>query len=103
MKKFARKSSTDGKGINQGYIFNDGDYYCHTTQEAKAYIENLGLNWQEEIKKFNTNYEWFYYGEWEEIDPEEFYDIEGNIYTTCQNCYQPLNIEVKFCANCRQT
>ncbi|WP_138432677.1 hypothetical protein [Winogradskyella algicola] len=48
MKKYERKSDFNGKGINQGYIFNDGQYYCQTEKQAKEYVESKGLNWKEE-------------------------------------------------------
>ena len=53
-----------------------------------------------EKQKLNTKNEWFYFTEWEEIDPEEFYDIEGNVYTTCIECHQPVNLELEKCKNC---
>lgn len=92
MKKFARRSDVDGKGINSGYIFGNGLYYCQSTKQAKAYIESLGLVWEEELKKFNTNDEWFYYAEWEEIDNEEFFDIHGNTYKVCLKSKKPIKI-----------
>ena len=95
MKKFARKSDADGKGINSGYIFGDGTYYCQSTKQAKEYIESLGLIWVEELKKFNTNDEWFYYTTWEEIDNEEFFDINGNTFKLSENGKEPIEISNK--------
>ncbi|MBL85581.1 MAG: hypothetical protein CMO82_02860 [Winogradskyella sp.] len=100
MKKYARKSDFNGKGINQGYIFNDGQYYCQTEKQAKEYVESKGFNWKEEKQKFNTKNEWFYFTLWEEIDTEELFDIEGNVYTTCVECNEPVNLELKKCESC---
>ena len=75
MKKYARKSSFDGKGMNSGYCFENGDYYCQNDKQAKKYVESLGLGWEEEVSKFNTKEEWFYHTDWEEIDNEEYFDL----------------------------
>ena len=102
MKRFARRSSVNGRGINKGYIFNDGSYYCETESEAKTYVKSLGLNWKEEIKLFNSKQEWFYYTEWEEIDEEQYYDLEGNEYKKCFYCKKETLVheDFYFCTKC---
>ena len=82
MKKYARINSYTGKGMNEGYCFNNGEYYCETENEAKHYVENLGLNWEEELLKFDTKDEWFYWTDWYETETDEYYDIDGNIIET---------------------
>ena len=100
--KFARKSDVDGKGINKGFIFNNGEYYCQTEEEAEEYVESLGLNWKEELKKFNTQQEWFFYTEWEEIDDEQYFDEQGNEYRLCFNCKKETMVyeDFYFCTHC---
>lgn len=100
MEKYARKSDVDGKGMNSGYCFGNGDFYCQNDEQAKQYIESLGLDWKEELSKFNTREEWFYFTEWEEINPEEFFDSEGNAYTTCKRCNKPVMLKSKICKKC---
>ena len=92
MKKYARKSDVDGKGMNSGYCFGDGDFYCQNDEQAKQYVESLGLDWEEELNKFNTREEWFYYTDWEEIDNDEYFDAQGNKYRKCENCMKELRI-----------
>ena len=79
MNKFARKNDYNGKGMNDGYIFNDGDYYCETELQAQLYVESLGFNWEEELLTVNTKNEWFYYTDWYNTETDIYYDIEGNI------------------------
>jgi len=104
MEKFARVNSATGKGMNQGYIFNDGDYYCETEAEAKIHVESLGLNFEEELKTIDTEEEWFFWTDWSEtLDEEEtWYDAEGQEYKTCYNCHEEtaVNEEFYFCTHC---
>ena len=101
-KRFARKSDVDGKGMNSGYIFNNGEYYCQTQEQAMIYIKKLGLNWVNEIKKFVTKNEWFFYTEWEDLDEEEYFDEEGKTYRICFYCKKETSIDEDFyfCKNC---
>ena len=75
--KFARVSSFDGTGMNEGYCFNNGEYYCKTENQAKLYVESLGLNWEEELLTFDTVEEWFYWTDWFETETDIYYDING--------------------------
>jgi hypothetical protein len=78
MEKFARVNSVTSKGMNEGYCFNDGEFYCETEEEAKNYVESLGLNWEEELETVNGDDEWFYFTEWEVEEGDDYYDAEGN-------------------------
>lgn len=80
MEKFARLSDATNKGMNEGYCFNGGEYYCETEEEAKNYVESLDLNWEEELETVNTDDEWFYFTHWEVEESEHYYDKEGNEY-----------------------
>ncbi|PQJ72222.1 hypothetical protein [Polaribacter butkevichii] len=77
MKKYARVTNFNGKGMNEGYCFNDGEYYCETEEQAKFYIEGLGLDWKEELLTFNTKDEWFYWTDWYDQEADIYYDING--------------------------
>ncbi len=79
MEKFARINSFTGKGMNEGYCFQDGSFYCETEEEAKLYVESLGYIWEEELKLFGTKDEWFYWTDWYETESDMFYDFDGNI------------------------
>lgn len=100
--RFARKSDADGKGMNSGYIFNNGKYYCQTEEQAKNYVEGLGLNWNEEIKTFGTKDEWFYYTEWEVIDEDEYFNEDGKVFRICFYCKKETSVDEDFyfCKNC---
>lgn len=103
MKKFARVCSLSGRGMNEGYCFNDGEAYAMDEEQAKLYIENLNLNWDEEVEKINTPEEWFFYTSWEEIEEEEeFYDEEGNLFKECHDCEKitPIEDEFNLCIHC---
>ncbi|MDD7914640.1 hypothetical protein [Polaribacter ponticola] len=77
MKKYARVNDFNGKGMNEGYCFNNGEYYCETENQAKLYVESLGLKWEEELLTFNTTNEWFYWTDWHEAETDVYYDING--------------------------
>lgn len=77
MKKYARVNSFNRKGMNEGYCFNDGEYYCETEEQAKQYVESLGLKWKEELLTFNTKDEWFYWTDWYNTETDVYYDING--------------------------
>lgn len=90
MEKYARVDSITGKGMNDGYCFNDGEAYCATEETAKKYVENLGLNWEEELLTIDTEDEWFYWTEWEIEDDAEYYDEKGNEYDSDGNLNNEL-------------
>ena len=52
MTRYARKCSVDSKGLNSGFLFENEMYYCKNEEQAKEYIESLGLNWVKELKLF---------------------------------------------------
>jgi len=79
MAKFARLCDISGKGMNEGYCFNDGETYAATEELAKQYVESLGFNWEEELLTVDTEDEWFYWTEWELEDDEDYYDENGNL------------------------
>ncbi|MCH3883529.1 hypothetical protein [Tenacibaculum aquimarinum] len=99
---YARKSSDDGKGMNKGILFNEGEHYSRTEEDAKKYVESLGLDWEEELKTINTKDEWFYFTYWEELDDEEFYDFDGNLYKFCDNYREVVRVlvEMNLCLKC---
>jgi hypothetical protein len=102
MNWYARKCSVDGKGMNSGILFNDGLYYCRSEEQAKEYVESLGLVWEKELKTIDTKDEWFYFTDWEELDEDEFYDFEGNSYKLCHNCKHAVKIllQLNHCKEC---
>ena len=76
MKKFARKDSVTGKGINDGFCFGDGDFYCASSLDALAKCEELGFETMEEAYKEEA----YYWTEWEIEEGENYFDKHGNEY-----------------------
>lgn len=83
MEKYARKCSATGRGMNEGYVVLDGDYYF---SEDKYLIE--WLRSRDNTEGLSDDYlftesfqleEW-YYTEWEEIDDDFWFDADGNLY-----------------------
>jgi len=61
MEKFARIDSVTGEGINEGYCFNDGDFYCGSSLDALDKCEELGYLTMEEAYDDGI----YYWTEWE--------------------------------------
>ncbi len=87
MEKFVRVCDTTGKGMNAGYVVNDGEMYF---SEEKYLVEHLrnrggmeGLS-DEFILKEAYELDEFYYTEWDEEINENnydcYYDADGNEY-----------------------
>jgi len=81
MEKFARRCDATGKGINEGYVFGDGELYF---SEEKHLIDHLrSRDSMDELSNefiLNEAYEQdlYYYTEWDEVDEDEWYDADGN-------------------------
>ena len=91
MKKFARRCDTTGRGMNEGYVVNDGELYFSKEEHLLEHLRTLGwedadgnrsqdLTDDEDILEFFYNEDYSYYTEWEEIDDDIFYDEDGNEY-----------------------
>lgn len=82
--KFARQCDFTGEGMNEGYVFNGGQFYAKDEETAKKYVEDcLNLNWEEELQTVNTDEEWFYWTEWEEEDYE--WEVIDGVLTEIEN------------------
>ena len=84
MEKFARRCDATGRGMNEGYVFGDGEL-CFA--EEKDLIDHLrGLDWDDakhieddaELLDYFYKEDMYYYTEWDEVDEYEWYDAEGN-------------------------
>ena len=77
MEKFARKCDVTGKGMNEGYVFRDGEMYASDKESAiKLALDVYGF------QSLGDAYDngMCYYTEWEEVDEDCYYDSEGNEY-----------------------
>lgn len=68
MEKFARKDSVTGKGMNEGFCFGDGDFYCESEEHALEYAKSLGYKSLKKSYKAGEHYwtEWY-----QEIEDEK--------------------------------
>ena len=86
---FARKCSFSNQGINIGFVFCNGDFYCKTKAKAKDLCLENGYTSLDDAYKD----EYYYYTSWEDIDLEEEgigYDKNGNEYHFYQNKWYRL-------------
>lgn len=65
MEQFARKCSATGKGINEGYVFNDGEMYFISKEHLVNYLKTLDWedcngNRSQDIEDDNDLLEYFY-------------------------------------------
>lgn len=81
---FARRCSLTGQGMNEGYCFGEGDFYCIEDADALNHAKHLGYG---SLKEAYDN-EAYYYTTWEEIDFDCFYDEEGNEYENLYSDWQ---------------
>jgi hypothetical protein len=87
MKKFARKCSITGEGMNEGFVIGDGDFYIKYEKDLITFLrdnnefprENESLS-DDFIMDEAYNLGEYYYTEWEDEDDYEYYEDEnGNI------------------------
>lgn len=76
--KFARKDTKTGKGINEGFCFGDGEFYCLNQTDAERHAEKLGYKDLEEAYKEEA----YYFTEWEVEEGESWYDADGNEFNS---------------------
>lgn len=79
IEKYARKCSVTGKGMNQGYCFDEGEFYCIAPEHAEARAIELGyINYQDAYN--NAVVFWTDWNpEEEEREGNEIYNENGDI------------------------
>jgi hypothetical protein len=85
MEKFARKCSATGKGINEGYCVNDGDFYFSEESQLVEWLRDRDVDGTNELSdefilKEAYDLEEYYYTEWDAEDEDEWYDENGKLY-----------------------
>jgi len=74
--RYARKCFITGKGMNSGWVFGDGDFYIKEESDVVWLLERRGSNLR------SAYYDGIcYYTEWDEIDEEEWFDVDGNQFS----------------------
>lgn len=81
MEQYARKCSVTGKGMNEGYVFNDGEMYFYNEKDLIQFLrdrdDNKDLS-DDFLLNEAYNQDEYYYTEWNEVDEDEWYDADGN-------------------------
>ena len=97
MEKFARRCDATGKGINEGFVFGNGEMHFITQEHLIDYLKTLdwedcdGIRAQDikdddDLLEFFYNEDMYYYTDWDFYDiDDEWYDAEGNEYTNQKN------------------
>lgn len=62
--KFARKCSVTGEGMDEGFVFGDGEMYFSTDELAQTHIQTLGYKTVKEAYKAGE----IYWTVWEDND-----------------------------------
>ena len=81
-KLFARKCSVTGKGMNQGWVINNGEVYIAKKADCAKWVKD---NWNQTINQAYKESEEedagnFYWTEWEDVSDYQFIEIEGELY-----------------------
>jgi hypothetical protein len=85
--KFARRCDATNKGMNEGYVFGDGELYFSTREHLLAHLRTIewedcngnlstDCNGDEELLEFFYNEEMYYHTAWEELDEDEWYESD---------------------------
>jgi hypothetical protein len=72
--KFARRCDINGCGINEGYVFGEGEMYAGDKDSALIIAKQYGYDNLDEAYEDGA----YYYTEWEELDDDFYYDENGN-------------------------
>jgi hypothetical protein len=76
MEKFARRCDITGCGMNEGYVFNDGEKYACDESSALQIAQQYGYDNLDDAYNGHA----YYYTEWDEVDDDEWYDADGNVH-----------------------
>jgi len=82
IKRFARKCSITGKGMNKGFVV--GDEYAINEESADILAKQSGYNdyssMLNEVSEEDENQDICYWTQWEDVDDDDYYDADGNNY-----------------------
>jgi hypothetical protein len=88
MKKYARQCSITGEGMNEGYVYYDGEMYFKYEKDFILFLryqneplqDVLHLSDEFILKESYDNGE-YYWTEWEDENEYEYYEENGNLIT----------------------
>lgn len=73
---YARIDSATGKGMNEGWLFGDGEAYFREDRDALEYALDMGYESLEDAVDDDAGY----YTEWEDVDEYQYIEIDGNLF-----------------------
>lgn len=76
MEKFARRCDITGRGMNEGYVFGDGEQYACDEESALQIAQQYGYDNLDDAFEDDA----YYYTEWDEVDEDEWYDEDGSVH-----------------------
>lgn len=89
MEKFVRVCSKTGKGMNEGFIVNDGDFYFKEESDLLDWLreqdfitaegEEANKFSNEDLKEWAFNDEIYYWTKWEIEAETEYYNENGKL------------------------
>jgi cell wall assembly regulator SMI1 len=84
MTRFARKCSVTGKGINEGYCVNDGEFYFSQESQLVKFLrdrdsEDMSHLSDDFILKEAYDLEEYYWTEWEDGDDYQYQLVDGKL------------------------
>jgi hypothetical protein len=77
MKQYARRCDVTGRGINEGYVFRDGEMYA-SDKDSAIYVATKHYGYDSLSDCYDNGM--CYYTEWNEVDEDEWYDEDGSIH-----------------------
>ena len=87
MKKYAKQCSITGEGMNEGYVYYDGEMYFKYEKDFILFlryqnepIEDIWNLSDEFILNESYDNGEYYYTEWEDENEYEYYEENGKIF-----------------------
>lgn len=74
--KFARFCNATNQGMDEGFVFHDGEYYASTEEAALRYAKFIGYKSLEEAYNDGA----YYYTEWDVEDESYWYECHDNVW-----------------------
>ena len=99
MEKYARKCDCCSKGMNSGY-YDAGSYWCSDRCLIWGNSEDKPYTMEDWEKDHEQNSDECYYTEWDEVDEDEYFDEDGNVYTECSDCNKHTAGLGDYCGEC---
>lgn len=76
--RYARSCSVTGEGMNEGYVFSDGEFYAKDEESAKVIaLREYGVD-LENMWSDDDNDDWVvYWTQWDDEDDYQYEEVNG--------------------------